>query len=84
MAVVDPNEVQLVLVSPENAVEGDSDPHLWIAATSRDDALRKVLRFAPAGSFAQLSRERLTTERLTHLNVRPRDIRDLGAASQSL
>jgi hypothetical protein len=39
-----------------------------------------VLKFAPLGSIAQLSDQHLTVERLAQLNVRPRDVRDLGAA----
>lgn len=76
MAVTDPNDAQLVLVS---AMEAEA-PHLWIAATPRDDALKAVLRIAEPGSSARLLPQRLSLVELAGLNLRLRDIRDLGIA----
>ena len=76
MAVTDPNEAQLVLVSAIDA-EG---PHLWIAATPRGDALKAVLRIAEPGSSARLLPQRLSVTELAGLNLRLRDVRDLGVA----
>jgi hypothetical protein len=42
--------------------------------------LRAVLRAVPLGSSAQLSAEHLSVERLAQLNVRPRDVRELGSS----
>ena len=80
MSITNPDDVQLVLVaSPDSG-----DPHLWIAATLRDDALKTVLRLAPIGSSAELLDERLSPERLAELSVRTRDVRDLGAFDAGL
>ena len=76
MAVTDPNDAQLVLVSATDA----GAPHLWIAATPRDDALKAVLRIVEPGSSARLLPQRLSLADLSGLNLRRRDIRDLGVA----
>lgn len=76
MAVTDPNDAQLVLVSAMD----DEAPHLWIAATPRGDALKAVLRIAESGSSARLLPQRLSLTELAGLNLRLRDVRDLGVA----
>ena len=76
MAVTDPNDAQLVLVFPMDA----GAPHLWIVATSRGDALKAALRIAEPGSSARLLPQRLTLKELAGLNLRLRDVRDLGVA----
>jgi hypothetical protein len=76
MAVTDPNEAQLVLVS----AIGAEAPHLWIAATARGDALKAVLRTAEPGSFARLLPRHPSPAELARLNLRLRDVRDLGVA----
>jgi hypothetical protein len=76
MAVADPNDAQLVLVS---AIDADG-PHLWIAATPRGVALKAALRIVEPGSSARLLPQRLSLTELAELNLRLRDVRDLGVA----
>jgi hypothetical protein len=75
MSSLDPENLQIVTVSYDD--QRDS-PHLWIAATARDEALKAVLRLAPLGSSAEFSSLKLPPEQLKGLQIRPRDVRDLG------
>jgi hypothetical protein len=75
MSSLDPENLQVVTVSYDD--QHDS-PHLWIAATARDEALKAVLRLAPLGSSAEFSTLKLRAEQLEGLQIRPRDVRDLG------
>jgi hypothetical protein len=76
MALVDPTNVQLLLVSLPN----DGDTRRSVVATGRNDALKTALRSAPIGSMAQLIEERLPLERLAAMNLRLGDARDAGVA----
>jgi hypothetical protein len=75
MSSLDPENLQIVTVSYDD--QHDS-PHLWIAATARSEALKAVLRLAPLGSSAEFSSLKLPPEQLRGLQIRPRDVRDLG------
>lgn len=76
MAVTNPDDVQLLLVSfPDSG-----DAHLWLVAAARNNALKTALRSAPIGSEALLIEERLPLERLAEMNLRVGDVRDLGVA----
>lgn len=81
MAVTDPNDAQLVLVSTDAELQA---PHLWIAATPRDAALKAVLRIVQPGCSARLLPQRLSLAELAQLNLRRRDVRDLGVAPELL
>lgn len=84
MALTDPNDAQLVLVSATDAAPGAEAPHLWIAATPRDDALKAVLKIVEPGSSARLLPQRLSLAELAGLNLRLRDVRDLGVAPETV
>jgi hypothetical protein len=75
MSSLESENLQIVAVSHDE--QGDT-PHLWVAATARDEALKAVLRLAPLGSSAEFSPLKLPPEQLRDLQIRPRDVRDLG------
>jgi hypothetical protein len=78
MVVTNPDDVQLIVLTELPDDVGVPEARLLAAAVPRVDALRAVLQLAPAGSSAELSSRRLSTEELTALRLRPRDVREIA------
>ena len=66
------NEVQLVRVMTD-----DREQQLWVAATSREDAVALVLNSIPEGWTAVLLDRRLTIYEMEVLNLKPGDVREI-------
>jgi hypothetical protein len=70
---VDPSRVQLVRVTTQ-----DQEPRLWAAATSREEAVDRVLSAIPAGSNARLLNGILKPREDAVYDMRPGEVRELS------
>ena len=67
-----PGTVHLVRV-----ITDDRDYQFWVAATSRDEAVSRVLDCVPEGWAASLLDQRLEADEVTALNLQSGDVREL-------
>jgi hypothetical protein len=69
--------IQLVEVTTDIFVKGRPKKQLWIAASSREEAVSMVLAQVPEGWTASLSAARLRPDEVALLRMRAGDVREL-------
>jgi hypothetical protein len=60
----------------------DREHRLWVAATTRDDAVDQVLNAIPEGWTAALLPDRLSRFEIEVLGLAPGEVRDLTSRTQ--
>lgn len=74
--------IQIVRVKmTDNLVGGRPTVALWVAATSRGDAVQAVKRKIPPHWDAELTDQHLTPQQVERLKLRPGDVSELSSAA---
>jgi hypothetical protein len=60
------------------AATKDGETQFWAAATSRNEAVARVLQRLPRGWTATLMRWQLTAKKIAQLNLEPNAVEKLG------